>query len=71
MKTPQNVEQEMLVDKKVDLSKMVRPIVKLAVNGNQMQNVVGLIGKTSSLNWKIKAIELIIKALEELRNSFL
>ena len=45
LKTPQNVEQEMLVDKKVDLSKMVEPNVKLAVNGNQMPNVVGLIGK--------------------------
>lgn len=45
LKTPQNVEKEMLVDKKVDLSKMIEPNIKVAVNGNQMPNVVGLIGK--------------------------
>ncbi len=45
LKTPQNVEQEMLVDKKVDLSKMVEPTMRLAINGNQMPNVVGQIGK--------------------------
>lgn len=45
LKTPQNVEKEMLVEKKVDLSKMVSPNVKIVVSGNQMPNVVGLIGK--------------------------
>ncbi|WP_297984000.1 penicillin-binding transpeptidase domain-containing protein [uncultured Chryseobacterium sp.] len=45
LKTPQNVEKEMLVEKKVDLSKMVEPNVKIAVNAKQMPNVVGLIGK--------------------------
>ncbi|MDR2237427.1 MAG: PASTA domain-containing protein [Chryseobacterium sp.] len=45
LKTPQNIEKEMLVDKKVDLSKMVEPNVKVAVNNKQMPNVVGLIGK--------------------------
>jgi len=45
LKTPQNIEKEMLVDKKVDLSKMVEPNVKVAVNDKQMPNVVGLIGK--------------------------
>lgn len=45
LKTPQNVEKEMLVNKKVDLSKMVEPNVKVAVNSKQMPNVVGLIGK--------------------------
>lgn len=45
LKTPQNVEQEMLVDKKVDLSKMVGTNVKVAVRGKQMPRVVGLIGK--------------------------
>ncbi len=45
LKTPQNVEQKMLVQEKVDLSKMVEPNVKIAVNGKQMPNVVGLIGK--------------------------
>ncbi|PXW14494.1 MULTISPECIES: penicillin-binding transpeptidase domain-containing protein [Chryseobacterium] len=45
LKTPQNIEKEMLVDKKVNLSKMVEPNVKVAVNDKQMPNVVGLIGK--------------------------
>ncbi len=45
LKTPQNIEYEMLVDKKVDLSKMTEPNVTVAINDNQMPNVVGLIGK--------------------------
>ncbi len=45
LKTPQNVEQSMLVDKKVDLSKMTEPNVKIAVNDGKMPNVTGLIGK--------------------------
>ncbi|WP_312090461.1 penicillin-binding transpeptidase domain-containing protein [Chryseobacterium sp.] len=45
LKTPQNVEKEMLVDRKVDLNKMVEPNVKVAVNNKEMPNVVGLIGK--------------------------
>jgi cell division protein FtsI (penicillin-binding protein 3) len=45
LKTPQNIEREMLVDRKVNLNKMVEPNVKVAVNHKQMPNVVGLIGK--------------------------
>ena len=45
LKTPQNIEKELLVEKKVDLSRMIEPNVKVAVNGNQMPKVVGLIGK--------------------------
>lgn len=45
LKTPQNIEKEMLVDKKVNLNKMVEPNVKVAVNNKQMPSVVGLIGK--------------------------
>jgi cell division protein FtsI (penicillin-binding protein 3) len=45
LKTPQNIEREMLVDKKVNLNKMVEPNVKVAVNNKQMPNVIGLIGK--------------------------
>jgi len=45
LKTPQNIEREMLVDKKVNLNKMVEPNVKVAVSNKQMPNVVGLIGK--------------------------
>ncbi|MCJ8152929.1 PASTA domain-containing protein [Chryseobacterium sp. SSA4.19] len=45
LKTPQNIEKEMLVERKVNLSKMVEPNVKIAVNNKQMPSVVGLIGK--------------------------
>lgn len=45
LKTPQNVEKEMLVDRKVNLNKMVEPNVKVAINNKQMPSVVGLIGK--------------------------
>ena len=45
LKTPQNIEESMLVDKKVDLSKMIHAPVKIAVRQNQMPNVTGLIGK--------------------------
>lgn len=45
LKTPQNIEKEMLTEHKVDLSKMVEPNRKISVNSGQMPNVVGLIGK--------------------------
>ncbi|KQR95166.1 peptidoglycan glycosyltransferase [Chryseobacterium sp. Leaf180] len=45
LKTPQNIEKEMLVDRKVDLNKMVEPNVKVRVQNKQMPSVVGLIGK--------------------------
>ncbi len=45
LKTPQNIEQEMLVDKKVDLSKMTSAPVKVSVRRNTMPNITGLIGK--------------------------
>lgn len=45
LKTPQNIEKELLTDKKVDLSRMIQSPVKIAVNANQMPQVTGLIGK--------------------------
>jgi cell division protein FtsI (penicillin-binding protein 3) len=45
LKTPQNIEKEMLVDRKVDLSKMIKRSVKVEVKSNRMPNVTGLIGK--------------------------
>lgn len=44
LKTPQNIEQNLLVNKKVDMSKLVEPNRKIAFNGT-MPNVTGLIGK--------------------------
>lgn len=45
LKTPQNVEQQMLVDKKVDLNKLTQPNVKVNIDSGRMPNVIGLIGK--------------------------
>lgn len=45
LKTPQNIEAEMLVERKVDLSKMIKPNVKVAIRQNTMPKVTGLIGK--------------------------
>jgi cell division protein FtsI (penicillin-binding protein 3) len=45
LKTPQNIEKEVLVDRKVDLSKMTDPMVKVTVSNQQMPKIVGLIGK--------------------------
>ena len=45
LKTPQNIEKEMLVDKKVDLSKMAKTDKKLSIAGNIMPPVTGMVGK--------------------------
>lgn len=46
LKTPQNIEQELLVEnKKVDYSKMIEPNVKISIAGNAMPSIKGLIGK--------------------------
>ncbi|MEC5158723.1 penicillin-binding transpeptidase domain-containing protein [Chryseobacterium sp. MP_3.2] len=45
LKTPQNIEKDLLVDRKVDLSKMVERNVKVSFSANQMPKITGLIGK--------------------------
>lgn len=45
LKTPQNIEKTMLTDRKVDMSRMIEPARKLAVNNSAMPAVVGMIGK--------------------------
>lgn len=47
LKTPQNIDKEMLVDKKVNLNKMVVPNTKVTVNNATMPNVIGMIGKNA------------------------
>lgn len=47
LKTPQNVEQELLVDKKVDLKKMVKPTVQIPRTNGRMPDVLGLVGKSA------------------------
>lgn len=45
LKTPLNIEKEMLVDSKVNFNKMIEPDVKITVKQDSMPNLVGLIGK--------------------------
>ncbi len=45
LKTPQNIEQSMLVDRKVDLSKMTGRNTKVSITDGRMPALVGLIGK--------------------------
>lgn len=45
LKTPQNIEKDLLVDKKVNLNSLVEPNAKVVANGNQMPKVVGMVGK--------------------------
>lgn len=45
LKTPLNVEKEMLQEKKVNLRKMTANNPKLRIRANEMPNLVGMIGK--------------------------
>ena len=45
LKTPLNVEKDLLVEHKVNLNKMTAPNVKLNVRKDSMPNLVGMIGK--------------------------
>lgn len=47
LKTPLNVEKELLVEHKVKLDKMIEPNRKVSVENRQMPNVVGMIGKNA------------------------
>ena len=45
LKTPLNMREDMLKDQKVDLKKMIVSNPKIRINGGQMPELVGLIGK--------------------------
>lgn len=45
LKTPQNIEKAMLVDKQIDLKKITEPNRKISVKNNSMPSLVGLVGK--------------------------
>ncbi len=45
LKTPQNIEKELLVDKKVNLNKLTRPDPKIKIDDQRMPNVLGQVGK--------------------------
>ena len=46
LKTPLNVDQEMLKDKKVDLSKMKKSTPNIKISNKQMPDVMGFMGKS-------------------------
>lgn len=70
LKTPQNIEQEMLVDKKADLSKMIAPQVKAAVKQNQMPKVTGLIGKNVIPQLENQGYRVDYKGVGKIREQF-
>lgn len=70
LKTPQNIEQEMLVDKKADLSKMIAPQVKVAVKQNQMPKVTGLIGKNVIPQLENQGYRVDYKGVGKIREQF-
>ena len=45
LKTPLNVNKEMLVDQKKDMSKMIEPNRKVVVDSNKMPSLVGMMGR--------------------------
>ncbi|WP_313502292.1 penicillin-binding transpeptidase domain-containing protein [Kaistella carnis] len=70
LKTPQNIEQEMLVDKKADLSKMIAPQVKVAVKQNQMPKVTGQIGKNVIPQLENQGYRVDYKGVGKIREQF-
>lgn len=70
LKTPQNVEKEMLVDKKVDLSKMLPTPVKVTVRNKQMPKVVGLIGKNVIPQLENQGFRVDYKGVGRIREQF-
>ncbi len=70
LKTPQNIENEMLVDKKVDLSKMTEPNINVDVKNNQMPNVVGLIGKNVIPQLENQGYRVAFKGVGKIKEQF-
>ena len=70
LKTPQNIEAEMLVDKKVDLSKLTEPNVKVSVKNNTMPRVTGLIGKNIIPQLENQGYRVDYKGVGKIREQF-
>ncbi len=70
LKMPQNIEKELLVDRKVDLSKMIDPNVKISDAGNTMPNVKGLIGKNVIPQLENLGYRVDYKGVGRIRNQF-
>ncbi|NAW52287.1 PASTA domain-containing protein [Elizabethkingia argentiflava] len=45
LKKPLNINKEMLVNRKVDMSRMIEPTRKVNINNNRMPKLVGLMGR--------------------------
>ncbi len=70
LKTPQNIEKELLVERKVDLSKMVERNVKVSFAANQMPKITGLIGKNVIPQLENKGYRVDYKGVGRIKEQF-
>lgn len=70
LKTPLNVEKEMLTNKKVDLNKMMSPNVKITVNKGVLPNLKGLIGKNIIPQLENQGYRVDYKGVGKIKNQF-
>jgi len=70
LKTPLNVEKEMLVNKKVDLRKMMQPNVKVTVKSGVLPNMKGLMGKNVIPQLENQGYRVDYKGVGKIKNQF-
>lgn len=70
LKTPLNVEKELLADKKVNLSKMLQPNVKVLVNNGVLPNLKGLMGKNVIPQLENLGYRVDYKGVGKIKNQF-
>lgn len=70
LKTPLNVEKEILKEKKVDLRKMLVPNVKVIVQGGRLPNLKGLMGKSVIPQLENQGYRIDYKGVGRITNQF-
>lgn len=70
LKTPLNVEKELLTDKKVNLNKMLQPNVKVLVNNGVLPNLKGLMGKNVIPQLENLGYRVDYKGVGKIKNQF-
>ena len=70
LKTPLNVEKEILQEKKVDLRKMLVPNVKVIVQGGRLPNLKGLMGKSTIPQLENQGFRVDYKGVGKITNQF-
>ncbi len=70
LKTPLNVEKELLVDKKVNLNKMLEPNVKVNVKNGVLPNLKGLMGKNIIPQLENQGYRVDYKGVGKIKNQF-